>query len=85
MGALGRPRRWGVPIAIASSRPNGDRSPGRGQGHADRDRSEARAPLHSGSVLKAEDLNGSFALVDATVDQVLSTGAFEHAAALFYL
>jgi hypothetical protein len=43
------------------------------------------ALFHSGPVLNAEDLDGSLALVNSVVNQVISVDEFQDAAALFYL
>jgi hypothetical protein len=43
-----------------------------------------RALFYSGSVLKAEDLDGALSLIDAIVDQVVSVHEFQDAEALFY-
>ena len=59
------------------------RKPG-GWGICEVAESDARALFYSGSVLKADDLDGPLALVDAIVNQIISVNEFQNTEAPFY-
>jgi len=48
-----------------------------GVGICEEAQSDARALFYSGSVLKADDLDGPLSLVDAIVNQIISVNEFQ--------